>query len=142
MSAGCACLQDDGFVAKILVGEGEKDIAVGTPLLVLVDEEASVSAFKDYSPGQSAGGGAKPAAEAGAPSQEEAEHAPEEASSGAPHGFPEQPDTLRACPLCQARQRRGRSNRMSIQPCFMLLEYISSILPVRIAACIWLGVND
>ncbi len=43
-------LQDDGFVAKILVPDGEKDISVGTPLIVLVDDEESVGKFKDYKP--------------------------------------------------------------------------------------------
>ena len=60
--------QDDGFVAKILVLEGEKDIAVGTPLLVLVEDEGAVSAFKDYSPGGKEG--AKPAG-GSAPKQQE-----------------------------------------------------------------------
>lgn len=81
-------------MAKILVAEGEKDIAVGTPLLVLVEEEASVDSFKDYSPGQKGEGGAE-SAEAKAPSQEE-QHAPEEASSGEPHSFL-QPCTVHAC---------------------------------------------
>ena len=31
--------QDDGFVAKILAQEGAKDIAVGSPVLVIVEEE-------------------------------------------------------------------------------------------------------
>lgn len=73
-------LQDDGFVAKILVGEGEKDIAVGTPLLVLVEDEDSIGSFKDYSPGQDKSGGGAQTAESGAQPQEE--HAPEAASSG------------------------------------------------------------
>lgn len=47
-------LQDDGFIAKILVKEGEKDISVGTPLLVMVEDEESVAAFSDYSPSGSA----------------------------------------------------------------------------------------
>ena len=32
--------------------EGEKDISVGTPLIVLVDDEESVPAFSDYSPSE------------------------------------------------------------------------------------------
>lgn len=31
--------QDDGFVAKILAEEGSKDISVGSPVIVLVEEE-------------------------------------------------------------------------------------------------------
>lgn len=31
--------QDDGFIAKILLQEGAKDIPVGTPAMVFVEEE-------------------------------------------------------------------------------------------------------
>ena len=40
--------QDDGFLARVLLPEGSKDIPVGTPLIVIVDDEA----------GQSGAGGA------------------------------------------------------------------------------------
>ena len=39
--------QDDGFVAKILVQQGTKDISVGTPVAVVVEEQDSVS-FKSF----------------------------------------------------------------------------------------------
>eukprot|EP00962_Isochrysis_galbana_P014705 scaffold4212_cov122-Isochrysis_galbana.AAC.1 len=35
-------------MAKILVPEGAQDIAVGTPVAVLVDDASHVDAFKDY----------------------------------------------------------------------------------------------
>lgn len=34
--------QDEGFLAKILVAEGTKDIAVGTPVAVVVEEAENV----------------------------------------------------------------------------------------------------
>ncbi len=34
--------QDEGFLAKILVADGAKDIAVGTPVAVVVDDAESV----------------------------------------------------------------------------------------------------
>lgn len=40
--------QDEGFIAKILKPSGSKDIAVGTPCAILVEEEDKVTAFKDY----------------------------------------------------------------------------------------------
>ena len=40
--------QDDGFVAKLLQPVGV-DLAVGTPIMVTVEEEADVAAFADYS---------------------------------------------------------------------------------------------
>lgn len=40
--------QEDGYIAKILVPDGSKDIAVGAPVAVLVEEAGEVAAFKDY----------------------------------------------------------------------------------------------
>eukprot|EP00891_Asterochloris_glomerata_P005961 jgi/Astpho2/5961/fgenesh1_pm.00080_%23_34_t len=42
--------QDDGFIAKILKPDGSKDIAVGTPCAILVEDEENVGSFKDYQP--------------------------------------------------------------------------------------------
>mmetsp|Transcript_32297 Transcript_32297/g.65980 ORF Transcript_32297/g.65980 Transcript_32297/m.65980 type:complete len:248 (-) Transcript_32297:300-1043(-) len=43
--------QDDGVVAKILEEAGQgKELPVGTPILVTVEEEEDVAAFKDYVP--------------------------------------------------------------------------------------------
>jgi pyruvate dehydrogenase E2 component (dihydrolipoamide acetyltransferase) len=39
---------DEGFVAKILVPSGTDDIPCGAPILITVEEEADVAAFKDY----------------------------------------------------------------------------------------------
>ena len=35
--------QEDGFLAKILVGDGSKDIPVGTPVAVITEEKDDVS---------------------------------------------------------------------------------------------------
>lgn len=40
--------QDDGFLAKILLEAGAKDIAIGTPIGVYVEDAADVAAFKDF----------------------------------------------------------------------------------------------
>ncbi|KAL3934220.1 MAG: hypothetical protein SGARI_003487, partial [Bacillariaceae sp.] len=41
--------QDDGFVAKILLDAGGgEDIAVGTPIMVTVEEEDDLAAFADF----------------------------------------------------------------------------------------------
>ena len=37
---------DNGYIAKIMVGEGDK-VLVGTPLIVVVDEESDIAAFAD-----------------------------------------------------------------------------------------------
>ena len=64
-------------MAKLLVEPGAKDIAVGTPLLVLAEDEADVGKFADFSaaPGGSGGGGAGEA-------EKEAQPAADGASSG------------------------------------------------------------
>ena len=48
-------LQDDGFIAKLLQEAGAKDLAVGTPLAILVEEADAIQQFADYT--ASAGGG-------------------------------------------------------------------------------------
>lgn len=40
--------QDDGVIAKILVEAGSGEINVGVPILVTVEDEADVAAFKDF----------------------------------------------------------------------------------------------
>jgi pyruvate dehydrogenase E2 component (dihydrolipoamide acetyltransferase) len=44
-------MQDEGYVAAILVPEGTKGVKVGTPIVVLVDKEADVKAFANYKEG-------------------------------------------------------------------------------------------
>ncbi|KAK9463757.1 2-oxoacid dehydrogenases acyltransferase-domain-containing protein [Lipomyces oligophaga] len=45
--------QDDGFLAKILVEEGAKEVPVGKPIGVYVSNEDDVAAFADFSLGDS-----------------------------------------------------------------------------------------
>ncbi|KAH8698206.1 dihydrolipoamide acetyltransferase component of pyruvate dehydrogenase [Phaeosphaeriaceae sp. PMI808] len=70
--------QEEGTLAKILRGSGEKDIAVGSPIAVLVEEGEDVSAFDSFSV-EDAGGDKQ----AGTPSKKgEAAEASEPADSG------------------------------------------------------------
>jgi len=43
-------MQEDGYVAKLLVEEGAQDIALGELVAILVEDEDDVAAFKDYKP--------------------------------------------------------------------------------------------
>lgn len=52
--------QDEGFIAKILAGDGSKDIAVGDPVMIFVEEQEDVAAFKDYGLEDAKGGRAVP----------------------------------------------------------------------------------
>jgi pyruvate dehydrogenase E2 component (dihydrolipoamide acetyltransferase) len=76
-----------GYLAKILIPEGTKDITVGKPAVVTVEDEGDVAKFKDYSPG----GGDAPAA---APKKEEAPAPKKEAAPA-----PEQPKKQKEAPV-------------------------------------------
>uniref|UniRef100_G1QNQ3 Acetyltransferase component of pyruvate dehydrogenase complex n=1 Tax=Nomascus leucogenys TaxID=61853 RepID=G1QNQ3_NOMLE len=43
-------VQEEGYLAKILVPEGTRDVPLGTPLCIIVEKEADISAFADYGP--------------------------------------------------------------------------------------------
>lgn len=51
-------MQEDGYLAKILIEEGTKDILLGQPVAIIVMDKDDIAAFKDYKPE----GGAAPAA--------------------------------------------------------------------------------
>ena len=44
-------MQEEGFIAKILFDEGAKDVPLGAPVAILVDNKEDVAAFANYSPG-------------------------------------------------------------------------------------------
>ncbi|TQV90689.1 hypothetical protein V2A60_006900 [Cordyceps javanica] len=77
--------QEDGVIAKILKEAGEKDVAVGTPIAVLVEEGTDIAAFEKFTL-EDAGGNAKPAA----PKEESKSDAPAPAESSSPAPEPEQ----------------------------------------------------
>ena len=41
-------MQEEGYIAKLLFPEGAKDIPLGTPVAILVDNKEDVAKFKDY----------------------------------------------------------------------------------------------
>uniref|UniRef100_A0A2K5JJL5 Dihydrolipoamide acetyltransferase component of pyruvate dehydrogenase complex n=1 Tax=Colobus angolensis palliatus TaxID=336983 RepID=A0A2K5JJL5_COLAP len=43
-------VQEEGYLAKILVPEGTRDVPLGAPLCIIVEKEADISAFADYRP--------------------------------------------------------------------------------------------
>lgn len=67
--------QEDGYLAKILVPEGTKDIPVNTPLAVYVEEEGDVAAFENFT--------AADAGEAPKPASPATEEAPKPAAPAA-----------------------------------------------------------
>ncbi|KAJ5756930.1 uncharacterized protein N7511_007112 [Penicillium nucicola] len=73
--------QDEGILAKVLKESGAKDVPVGAPIAVLVEEGADVSAFESFTLADA--GGEKPA-----PAEKKEEPKSE---SAAPAPAPEQP---------------------------------------------------
>ncbi|XP_028666069.1 dihydrolipoyllysine-residue acetyltransferase component of pyruvate dehydrogenase complex, mitochondrial [Erpetoichthys calabaricus] len=41
-------VQEEGYLAKILISEGTRDVPLGTPLCIIVEKEADIHAFADY----------------------------------------------------------------------------------------------
>ncbi|GMI82151.1 mitochondrial pyruvate dehydrogenase subunit 2-2 [Hibiscus trionum] len=57
---------EEGYLAKIIKGDGSKEIKVGEIIAITVEEEADVAKFKDYSP-PAPGSGAPAAKDSAAP---------------------------------------------------------------------------
>ncbi|TDZ20194.1 Dihydrolipoyllysine-residue acetyltransferase component of pyruvate dehydrogenase complex [Colletotrichum orbiculare MAFF 240422] len=77
--------QEEGVIAKILKDAGEKDVAVGNPIAVLVEEGTDVSGFEGFSAADAGGDAAKPAPKE--ESKDESKSAP--APTPAPESTPE-----------------------------------------------------
>lgn len=75
--------QEDGVLAKILKDAGEKDVAVGNPIAVMIEEGGDVSAFESFTLDDAGGEKAAPKE---APKEEAAEstEAPDSGSGTAP----------------------------------------------------------
>lgn len=43
-------VQEEGYLAKILIPEGTRDVPLGTPLCIIVEKQADKPAFADYRP--------------------------------------------------------------------------------------------
>ncbi|KAM7397982.1 hypothetical protein PAMA_006047 [Pampus argenteus] len=41
-------VQEEGYLAKIMVPEGTRDVPLGVPLCIIVEKESDIAAFKDY----------------------------------------------------------------------------------------------
>jgi len=80
--------QDEGILAKILIPEGAQDITVGAVIGIIVDDAASVAAFKDFTaeaaPAPAAAAEAPPAAAPAPAAPAAAPAAPAAAATPAP----------------------------------------------------------
>ncbi|KAI0467660.1 dihydrolipoamide acetyltransferase component [Xylaria cf. heliscus] len=76
--------QEEGIIAKVLKDAGEKDVAVGNPIAVLVEEGTDISAFESFSLADAGGDAAAPAAK-----EEKKSDSSSAASTPAPTSAPE-----------------------------------------------------
>lgn len=81
--------QEEGVLAKILKETGEKDVAVGNPIAILVEEGADISAFENFT--LTDAGGETAAATPGKPKPSEPQSTP--APTSAPEPTPEPEDS-------------------------------------------------
>lgn len=65
---------EEGYLAKIVIPAGTKDVKIGTLVCIIVENEADVAAFKDYKP--EAGAAVVPAPGAPAPTPSPAAPSP------------------------------------------------------------------
>ncbi|KAJ1922083.1 pyruvate dehydrogenase complex dihydrolipoamide acetyltransferase component (E2) [Tieghemiomyces parasiticus] len=72
--------QEEGYLAKILCDSGSKDVAVGHPIAILVENKADADKFADFQP-ESAGEGAAKAAEPESPKEEASKPEPKKEES-------------------------------------------------------------
>ena len=54
-------MQEEGYIAKLLFPEGAKDVPLGTTIAILVEDEADIAAFANYTGDSSAPAQAAPA---------------------------------------------------------------------------------
>ncbi|KAI0397746.1 pyruvate dehydrogenase complex dihydrolipoamide acetyltransferase [Xylariaceae sp. FL0594] len=76
--------QEEGVIAKILKEAGEKDVAVGNPIAVLVEEGADVSAFESFSLADAGGDAAAASPKEDKKSDASVDAAPTSAPTSAP----------------------------------------------------------
>jgi hypothetical protein len=108
--------QDDGFVAKLVVPSGAKDVPVGAPVAILVEEADQVAAFANWAPPPGVGPSSVAAADAAKPSPASSSSSPAAAAAaggGAGGG-----------PMVAANFRLGPAARKALAEAGLSLEDI------------------
>lgn len=82
---------EEGYLAKILVPGGSKDVPVGKLVCIIVPDQASIAAFKDFVDDAPAAAPAAAAAAAPPPPPPAAAQAPAPAAAAAPAPAPAAP---------------------------------------------------
>ncbi|XP_049538209.1 dihydrolipoyllysine-residue acetyltransferase component of pyruvate dehydrogenase complex, mitochondrial isoform X2 [Anopheles darlingi] len=96
---------EEGYLAKILVQAGQKDVPIGKLVCIIVENEADVAAFKDYK--DTGGPAAKPAAAPAAPAAP-APAVSSPAPTPPPVAAPPPPPAAAPSPMTAVEQRGPR----------------------------------
>merc|ERR1711934_750725 len=94
---------EEGYLAKILIQAGTKDIAIGKPLCIIVSDKSSISQFENY----------EPLAEGSAPAAEPVAAAP---PPPAAKSSPPPPPVAKVAPLPTPAAAAGSSDRAFASP--------------------------
>ena len=94
---------EEGYLAKILIQAGTKDIAIGKPLCIIVSDKSSISQFENY----------EPLAEGSAPVAEPVAAAP---PPPAAKSSPPPPPVAKVAPLPTPAAAAGSSDRAFASP--------------------------
>ena len=104
--------QDEGVLAKIVVPAGARDVPVGTPVAIVVDEASDVAAFANYEPGSAASSSAASAAPAASAEPASAAAAASSSSNFPPHtlmGLPALSPTMASGNIASWKKKAGDS---------------------------------
>ncbi|XP_021892273.1 dihydrolipoyllysine-residue acetyltransferase component 2 of pyruvate dehydrogenase complex, mitochondrial-like isoform X2 [Carica papaya] len=71
---------EEGYLARIIKGDGSKEIKVGEVIAITVEEEEDIAKFKDYSPASNAGSAAEKGPSTPTPAKQEVVEEPVSAS--------------------------------------------------------------
>ena len=105
--------QDEGVLAKIVVQAGARDVPVGTPVAIVVDEASDVAAFANYEAGSAATSSSSSNAAAAAPAAPASSSPPSSSLSNfPPHtlmGLPALSPTMAAGNIASWKKKAGDS---------------------------------
>lgn len=108
--------QEEGVLAKILKDSGEKDVAVGNPIAVMVEDAGDVEAFSEFTIEDAGGDKSAEKKEEGKKSSEgEAAESSEPPESGSGTAPPKQESSSSAAPAAQESESTGERLQTSLE---------------------------
>ncbi|CAF0854333.1 unnamed protein product [Adineta ricciae] len=104
---------DEGYLAKILIPAGSKDVPVGKPCAIIVEKEEDIAAFKDYKDDGSGSTAKKQSSEEQAPSPTKSEKKDKESTSKTEQQAVSTPKKEKTTP---ASDKTTKGERIAVSP--------------------------